>query len=959
MGFLQSLLTRWQTHRGAESSSQLSLHTERDNAPPQPTVTSPTRIATSTQPQADDHSYDQLAQPAARSVEVNSRPIAQRQERNSAPVYLKETTPYQSISETEIRVSTPDDEPSAFDDPHLADWLETAPPSAQLLKEVEEFNPIALALHQDPRIMELRRLKESGHEATDALYDGRDPQPPTSQHYALSPSEWSQLETQTAHLKTQTAQFKDQATQLETQTERLENRAAQLETQVAHRSAQLIELEQRTHRLELENTQLRKALAQLEKQNMLDEEQTAHLRFESVQFQSQNAKLELKITQVHKRNSQLQYEMSLLRSYLQRQEKRSETFETQLAECQRRIAQLDAKLNPVKSSHRRYDIKGSEIPLLARHTSRWVLVLSLIFLGGLYLWIMSAGQWRTASLKLDDENRTAANAPSFTLSALFSGSLRRDLEQFVSDRFGGRSGLIAIGQRTQKSLSARHLITPETPVKVHVNFKALATGERASQEYDEVLGDLLHDAHEQTPHNSGDTAYDTQHSSGSIEDAQPDLELSPRLDAHHKQVSATEINRHPEPNALSRSLTTESASQVTLQRRSSKSTSSAPSKRTQQRYQAKGGPPRSSSTPEVRPDPEIHSQSEQKSARDHKRAHDEKGRSKRGTQREQHNATPAVINETHSSSSSTTRKVELKNNRGSIIIHNKMAMVRYLRTRPRKYSMYAKMINLWRRVLPKDIKVYSVLVPNSAGIYAPETGPFRTSSQDVNIKEHHSKMSPSVIKVNGYGALKSHADEHIFFKSDHHWTARGAYYVYQQLVHASGLTPTPLSQLKRVIVAHHWRGSYWGLTRGAPELKEGDLIEAFLPITTYVGRHWVGRDPEGPHRFFERPWFRLDRKAYTAFVGSSYTRIQADTSVKNGRKILVVMNSYGNALVTLLLNNYESVIGIDYRYYQKSLKRLILKEKVTDVVFLNGVMSANGRYCHRRLRKLLYPGEKR
>ena len=761
---------------------------------------------------------------------------------------------------------------------------------------------------------------------------------PTTPMYAMPPVAWVQLEAQADQLETQ-------ATELETQTTQLD--------------AQLSQLEHRAMLLEDDNCYLKSRVTQLEQRTTQYQDQTAQLALENAKLQSHNVEFEFKMTQLQLQNSRLELEIDQCRAQILRLNDRDAQLEDKIALCVDKIAQLDAQLNPTKPQKITSDVRLIGVPLFSLRTPRWVAVASLIMLCTLYLGIFSAGQWCSASLELPEENRRATNMPTLTLKSFLSGTWRDEIERFARDRFGGRSLLIDIGQSAQKALSARTLFTSQDPIAVHVDLKSLATGEQASQEYDEILGSLMYDTTE-------DEHLEPSYRPPTLAVNKSALEVnSHTLTPEHKKSQQTKPKQtKPKRKQLKRQKSN-TAARVSL--RANSKTDSLPNKKKAMRQtQVVKSLSSQEKIPKL-PDVKTRSKVRQRSRQSKKTSLSTK-ELVRDTSRDKNTLKIPPSDQVSKDQVSmskvlkeapNTRWVKLKNNRGSIIIHNKMAMVRYMRTKSYKYSMYAQAINLWRRFLPKHIKVYSVLVPNSAGIYAPKTGPYRTSSQQANIQEHQNKMSSSIIKLNGYQTLESHKDEHIFFKSDHHWTARGAYHVYRQLVKASGLKPTPLSQLKRVVVATHWRGSYWGLTRGAPELKEGDLIEAFLPKTTYVGRHWVSRDPEKSHFSFKRPWFRLDRKAYTAFVGSNYRRIQAETSIKNGRKILVVMNSYGNPLVTLLLNNYETVIGVDYRYYKESLKRLILKEEVTDVVFLNGVMSANGRYCHRRLRQLLFPEEKR
>ena len=39
------------------------------------------------------------------------------------------------------------------------------------------------------------------------------------------------------------------------------------------------------------------------------------------------------------------------------------------------------------------------------------------------------------------------------------------------------------------------------------------------------------------------------------------------------------------------------------------------------------------------------------------------------------------------------------------------------------------------------------------------------------------------------GTLTDHKGEYLYYRTDHHWTSLGAYYAYQQLCTALGLTP--------------------------------------------------------------------------------------------------------------------------------------------------------------------------
>ncbi len=56
--------------------------------------------------------------------------------------------------------------------------------------------------------------------------------------------------------------------------------------------------------------------------------------------------------------------------------------------------------------------------------------------------------------------------------------------------------------------------------------------------------------------------------------------------------------------------------------------------------------------------------------------------------------------------------------------------------------------------------------------------------------------------------LKKHADEYIYFRTDHHWTTLGAYYGYEAIAAGLGLEVQPLEKMKAETVSYDFLGTY-------------------------------------------------------------------------------------------------------------------------------------------------------
>mgnify|MGYP003956541379 FL=1 len=78
----------------------------------------------------------------------------------------------------------------------------------------------------------------------------------------------------------------------------------------------------------------------------------------------------------------------------------------------------------------------------------------------------------------------------------------------------------------------------------------------------------------------------------------------------------------------------------------------------------------------------------------------------------------------------------------------------------------------------------------------------------------------------------------------------------------------------------------------------------------------------------------------------------AKTPNTNGRRVLVVKNSLGNPFVVWLLSHFEKVLVIDYRYFKANILDVIEEHEVTDLVFINGILTSSTQVHTSLIRRL-------
>ena len=82
--------------------------------------------------------------------------------------------------------------------------------------------------------------------------------------------------------------------------------------------------------------------------------------------------------------------------------------------------------------------------------------------------------------------------------------------------------------------------------------------------------------------------------------------------------------------------------------------------------------------------------------------------------------------------------------------------------------------------------------------------------------------------------------------------------------------------------------------------------------------------------------------AYLTFMGGDEQVVRVKTNVKNGRKLAIVKDSYGNAIPGYLFGSYEEIYVIDMRYFDLNLVNFVKEQKITDLLFTMVAYSALG-----------------
>ena len=252
---------------------------------------------------------------------------------------------------------------------------------------------------------------------------------------------------------------------------------------------------------------------------------------------------------------------------------------------------------------------------------------------------------------------------------------------------------------------------------------------------------------------------------------------------------------------------------------------------------------------------------------------------------------------------------------------------------------YASLLNTVQAMFPK-VEVSAMIVPNSFGIMLdPKVQEkLASSGMDQAIAYSYSLMEKSINKVDVYDALMKHKEEYIYFRTDHHWTQLGAYYAYQEFCKSKGYSTKPLSAYQKMDFPNFYGTFYFFMNRPESLKSHPDQVTAYQgSMNSMQFTDQGGTLQEG--KLIYDAGQMLPGNKYNSFMMGDHAYVEIhNEEAPRQKSILVLKDSYGNAFVPLLAQDYRDVYVVDYRHYQENASSLMQEKDIDEILFLNNIM---------------------
>lgn len=232
-------------------------------------------------------------------------------------------------------------------------------------------------------------------------------------------------------------------------------------------------------------------------------------------------------------------------------------------------------------------------------------------------------------------------------------------------------------------------------------------------------------------------------------------------------------------------------------------------------------------------------------------------------------------------------------------------------------------------------KLCMMMVPTASAILRdkmPENAPYFDEFKVLSLTK---KMLNDFNVIDVQNAIGN--GEHVFYRTDHHWTTGSAYAAYVKWCEWTGRDAHDASFYDVITASDQFRGTLYSkvLALDAPY----DKIEYYIPHET-VETEIVcdGRQMKFTDGFYDKSFLEKKDK-YASFLGGNYGEVKISTGKETGSSILILKDSYANCFIPFLYDYFDQIYMIDLRYYNGDISNYAQEHGVTEILALYNISS--------------------
>ena len=214
-------------------------------------------------------------------------------------------------------------------------------------------------------------------------------------------------------------------------------------------------------------------------------------------------------------------------------------------------------------------------------------------------------------------------------------------------------------------------------------------------------------------------------------------------------------------------------------------------------------------------------------------------------------------------------------------------------------------------------KLGVMIAPTSAQIYSDRLPSYTPDQEQRRLINYvYSELGGGIQAIDVYDVLYRERENYIYYRTDHHWTAYGAYIAYSEYMRRLGYNPVTLDKIDIEHADHSFLGSYH--SKVLTDEVEPDTVDFYssggAEVTSVKITSADGSTTEHEGVYFREYLAKKDK--YLSFLGPNAPLVEIDSNAGGG-SVLIIKDSYANCFAPLLAKHFSKVVLADMRYMMK------------------------------------------
>lgn len=230
-----------------------------------------------------------------------------------------------------------------------------------------------------------------------------------------------------------------------------------------------------------------------------------------------------------------------------------------------------------------------------------------------------------------------------------------------------------------------------------------------------------------------------------------------------------------------------------------------------------------------------------------------------------------------------------------------------------------------------EADVTAMLVPSPGTILSDKLPAHAVLYDAETMYEEAAQVLQDVKLIDLRQSLKQESEKsQVYYRTDHHWSLRGAYEGYSAYCQVEGGTPKNYEAFDVHTVSEDFYGTLY--SKALDDDAVPDMMDAAqgLPDVEVIC--------DGKERSGVYDTTKVEQKdKYAYYFGGNYgevtiSHVNNDSSA--GKKLLVIKDSFANSMIPFLLEEYDEIRMLDLRYFKNSMERYVEEYGADEVLVL-------------------------